>query len=270
MADFIYCLNSSTIRPTPLLEKIQVARAAGYAAIELWHDDMDLYLSQGGTLADLRKALDDAGLAVPTTIMLKGWWDTTGDDHTRAMDEVRRRLHQAAAIGAVYSIAGPPHGPVDDNIGARRYAELLNLGREFGVRPAMEYLGFVQDVKTIDDALRVMDGSGQIDATIVLDPFHCFRGGGGMEAIARLDESRIAISHFNDAPAHPPADQQHDPDRVLPGDGHLDLRRYLDLLRGTGYRRWLSLELFRRDLWERDPLEVARIGLEKMRSAAEE
>ena len=53
MADFIYCLNSSTIRPTPLLDKIRVARAAGYAAIELWHDDVDLYLSQGGTLASM-------------------------------------------------------------------------------------------------------------------------------------------------------------------------------------------------------------------------
>ena len=269
MADFIYCLNSSTIRPTPLLEKIRVAGSAGYAAIELWHDDIDLYLSQGGTLAELRMALDDAGLTVPTTIMLKGWWDTSGEEHARAMEEVRRRLDQAAAAGAVYAIAGPPHGPVDYDLGARRYAELLALGREFGVRPAMEYLGFVQDVKTIDDALRVMDGSGRSDATIVLDPFHCFRGGGGFETIAGLDESRIAISHFNDAPAHPAPHEQHDPDRVLPGEGHLDLRRYLDLLRGTGYRRWLSLELFRQDLWDRDPQEVARIGLERMRSVVE-
>ena len=269
MADFLYCLNSSTIRPRPLLEKIRVASAAGYVAIELWHDDIDLYLSQGGTLTELRKALDDSGLSVPTTIMLKGWWDTTGDAHRKAMDEIKRRLHQSAAVGAAYAIAGPPHGTVDYALGARRYAGLLALAEEFGVRPAMEYLGFAEYVRTIDDALRVMDGSRRPDATIVLDPFHCFRGGGGMEAIARLDKSRIAISHFNDAPASPPAEQQHDPDRVLPGEGHLDLKHYLDLLRGTGYRRWLSLELFRQDLWDRDPLEVARIGLEKMRAVAE-
>ena len=55
----------------------------------------------------------------------------------------------------------------------------------------------------------------------------------------------------------------------MPGDGCIDLKRYCDLLRQTGYNRWLSLELFREDLWEQDPREVARIGLDKMRSAAE-
>ena len=55
----------------------------------------------------------------------------------------------------------------------------------------------------------------------------------------------------------------------MPGDGHMDLHRYLDLLRQVGYRRWLSLELFREDLWSRDPREVAKLGLEKMRAVAE-
>ena len=56
---------------------------------------------------------------------------------------------------------------------------------------------------------------------------------------------------------------------MLPGEGHLDLKRYLDLLRQVGYRRWLSLELFREDLWSRDPREVAKLGLEKTRHVAE-
>ncbi len=30
MADFIYCLNSSTIRPTPILDKIRIAGETGY------------------------------------------------------------------------------------------------------------------------------------------------------------------------------------------------------------------------------------------------
>ena len=55
----------------------------------------------------------------------------------------------------------------------------------------------------------------------------------------------------------------------MPGDGHLDLKRLVDLLRQMGYDRWLSLELFREDLWTQDPREVARIGLEKMRAVVE-
>ena len=44
MARFKPCLNSSTIRPTPVMEKIQIAATAGYGAIEIWHDDVDAYL----------------------------------------------------------------------------------------------------------------------------------------------------------------------------------------------------------------------------------
>ena len=56
MSDFVYCLNTSTIRPTPLLEKIRVAGRAGYQAIEPWNDEIDDYLEQGGTISELKKA----------------------------------------------------------------------------------------------------------------------------------------------------------------------------------------------------------------------
>ena len=55
----------------------------------------------------------------------------------------------------------------------------------------------------------------------------------------------------------------------MPGDGVFDLGRFCQLLRDVGYDRWLSLELFREDLWEQDPEEVAREGLEKMKAVAE-
>ena len=53
------------------------------------------------------------------------------------------------------------------------------------------------------------------------------------------------------------------------GDGTFDLRRYLELLLATGYEGFLSLELFREDLWKQDPVDVAREGLEKMRQVVE-
>jgi sugar phosphate isomerase/epimerase len=225
MSDFIYCLNSSTIRPAPLSEKIRIANAVGYKAIELWHDDIDLYLLQGGTLEDLRKELDDAGLQDPN---------------------------------------------LDYEQGARNYAELLDIGiRQFGVRPVMEYLGFAQDLKTIEAALRIIELSGHADATTVVDPFHCYVGGGPIESISKLVPSQIAISHFNDAPAEPEPSTQRDPDRVMPGDGVIDLKLFCDQLRAIGYDKCLSLEIFNRDYWEQDPEEVARVGLEKMRAAAE-
>ncbi|MFM9963831.1 MAG: sugar phosphate isomerase/epimerase family protein [Planctomycetaceae bacterium] len=269
MSDFIYCLNSSTIRPTPILDKIRIAGEVGYAAIELWHDDIDLHLSKGGTLSDIRQAVADQGLTVPTTIYLKGWAEPDEALRQRELDECKRRMEQSVAIGALHIIAGPPPGACDRSFVGAKYAELLDLGLAMGVKPAFEYLGFVDDINSIDGAIEVITNSRHPQATVVLDPFHCFRGGAGFESIAKLNDASIAISHFNDTPSSPPREQQHDHSRVMPGDGHMDLGRYLELLRQTGYRRWLSLELFREDLWSRDPREVAKLGLEKMRAVAE-
>jgi len=269
MVDFQYALNSSTIRPTPIMEKIAIAGETGYDGIELWHDDIDAHLQAGGTLGELRHALDDQGLAVPTTIYLAGWFDAAEDEYRGCLDECKRRMEQAAALGAPHIIAGPPGGAADYAVGAARYRELLAIGRRIGVLPAMEFLGFVGQLNTIEDALDVMTRAGDPDATTVVDPFHIFRGGGSVESLAKLTERQIAVSHFNDVPAAPARELQHDKDRVMPGDGQFDLRRYVDLLARIGYNRFLSLELFRQDLWRADPREVARVGLEKMRGVVE-
>lgn len=269
MSSFQYALNSSTIKTTPLLQKIEIAARAGYSGIELWHMDIDAYAESGGTIADIRKCVEDNGLVVPTTIHIHDWFQPAGDEHMKAMDEARRKLENTAAVGCKYAVCGPPHGPADRELGKQHYRDMLELGAEFGVRPAFEYLGFVQDIRTIDDAIEILEGADHPAGCIVLDPFHCYVGGGGVESIAKLTTDQIGVSHFNDAPAEPEPSTQRDPDRVMPGDGAIDLKRYCDLLRQIGYTGYVSLELFKEDLWTQDPLEVATIGLEKMKQAAE-
>lgn len=266
---FQYSLNSSTIKPTPIVRKIEIAAEVGYAALELWHADIDIHLQQGGTLAEIRRAVDASGLAVPTSIMLKGWCEPDGPAYKAGMEECKRRLEQAAAVGARHAIAGPPHGPIDFQLAGQRYGELVDLGLTFGVRPTIEYLGFAQEVNTIESAMRIMELSGHPEATIVLDPFHDFRGGGGHAAILKLRPEQIAMCHFDDAPASPAAELQCDGDRVMPGDGVIALATFLGHLRTIGYDRWISLELFREDLWAADPVHVAQCGLAAMQRICE-
>ena len=269
MPAFRYCLNASTIRPTPLLDKIRIAGETGYDAIELWHDDIEAWMAQGGSLTDIRRALSDHRLELPTTIYLPDWCDTTGAAHRAALDVCKRRLQQAAELGSCYAIASPAGGKVDVNLAAANYAELIEIGLGIGVKPAFEYLGFVEQINTIEAGLEIMQKSGHPQATLVVDPFHNFRGGGSFASLSKLRGDQIAISHFNDTPVSPPRLEQHDHSRVLPGQGHLNLGEWVRLLRQIGYDRWLSLELFNADLWARDPREVARVGLETMRAATE-
>ncbi|MBA3485077.1 MAG: sugar phosphate isomerase/epimerase [Pirellulales bacterium] len=269
MPDFLYALNASTVQTTSILGQIRAAGGAGYAGIELWFDAVDAHVKHGGSLKDIRLSLADEGLAVPTMIYLGGWFDAPSDQYAGVMDECKRRMGIAAEPGAHYVIAGPPIGKADYQIGARRYRELSEIGSALGVRPAMEFLGFVDELNTIEEALAVMTRSGRDDATTVLDPAHIYRGGGSVESIAKLRADQIAICHFDDCPADVLRERQSDEDRVMPGSGVFDLMRYLSLLREIGYRRFLSLELFRNDLWRLAPEDVARAGLESMRQVVE-
>lgn len=266
MSGMQYCLNASTIRPAPLMDKIRIAGEVGFRAIELWTDELDAYIEGGGTLRDVTRALSDAGLAVPTVIAVHGWLGSFGADHTKAVDEAKRRMAQAAEVGAPRMIASPPLGTADLSSGGAQYRELLEIGNSLGISPAMEFLGFVKSVHTIEQAWKIVTDANHPDGSVIMDPFHILRGGGDYRSIAMVPGDKVAIWHWNDAPGGRPFSEQSDSDRVMPGDGVGPLREMERLIEASGYSGYVSLELFNPALWERDPLEVARIGIDKMRA----
>ncbi len=269
MSEFTYCLNASTIRPTPLLEKIRIAQEAGYQAMELWNNEVNDYLAAGGSMPELKTALGDAGLKVLSMIALHGWISAEGDAYATVLDECERRMAQAAELNCPYVIASPPREIVNLEHASKRYAELLRVGRRFGVRPSMEFLGFASGIKTAAGAWAVAAGTGDPDATVVADVFHLIRGGGSVDDLLSLSGNRIAMFHINDVPTEPPTAIQTDADRVMVGEGTADLPRVIANLRTIGYRGPLSLELFNPTLWEEDPAEVARRGLDRVRALVE-
>jgi sugar phosphate isomerase/epimerase len=266
VSDFIYCLNTSTIRPTPLLEKIRVAGTAGYGAIEPWNDEITEYLKSGGSFRDLKKALADAGLKVVSMIALHGWVTAQGAAHERVLDDCRRRMAQAVELGSPYIVASPPQEVVDLTRAGERFAELMQLGAEIGVIPSMEFLGFVDGIKNVASAWTIASGAGDPRATVVADVFHMIRGGGSVDDLLALHGDRLSCFHINDLPAEPDPLTQSDEDRVMVGEGIADLPRVIANLRQIGFHGPLSLELFNRRLWEQDPLAVVTQGLERIRA----
>ena len=266
MGEFTLCLNTSTIRPASLMDKISITGEAGYDAIELWSDDLTKYEEENGNLDGVVKALEDNGLKVITLIALHGWMDSVGEKYQECLEEARRRMKQAAAVGSPYIIASPPRNVVDLHLGAQHYRQLLEIGREYGVKPAMEFLGFVDGVNQINDAWQVVTEADDPDGTIIMDVFHMYKGGSTMDDLRKVPGDRIAIFHINDAPKSPPIEQQSDADRVYPGDGVAPLGEMLKIIRESGYKGVISLELFNPSYWEQAPKEVARIGLEKTKA----
>jgi sugar phosphate isomerase/epimerase len=261
---FTLCLNTSTIKPQPMLEKIRLAAEAGFAGVELWINDVYEYVGRGGEVRDVERALADHGLIVPCAIAVRQWGEAGEAEYPLMLEEVKRRMELAARLGSPYVVATPPREPCDLGQISRRYRDLLRIGRQAGVKPTMEYIGFFHSVRHLRQAWQIVREADDPDATLLLDSFHSWNAGATLDELSAIPVERIAHYHIDDADPDKPAGTQTDPDRVMLGDGPIDLRGEIAVLRQKGYRGTVSLELFNRDLWEKDPREVLKLGIERM------
>jgi 2-keto-myo-inositol isomerase len=267
---FPISLNTATLRghKLPLPEVIDIAAKAGYQGIEPWSDEIDRYLQSGGALRDLRARLKDRGLAVTGAIAFFQWMV---DDETRraaGFEEARRRMAQIREIGGRH-IAAPPAGDVqgvDLLRAAPRYRELLDLGAQFDVVPALEIWGFASNLYRVGQAALVALEAHHPNACILPDVYHLYKGGSWFGSIRQLSPNLLAGFHLNDYPADPPRETITDKNRLCPGDGIAPLKTLIRDLRVIGYRGPVSVELFNPEHARQDPVAVARTAMEKTRA----
>ncbi len=261
------CLNASTIRPASLEEKINVASKAGYDALEPWIGDLEKYEKEGGDLKELGGKIKDKGLFIPNII---GLWDCMpmdDQDFKDSLTATRERMRMSAAIGSKHVAAIPVPDREDFNVetGIRRYKELLKIGREeYGIIVAFEFVGFFKGIHRFGEAAGIAIDVNDKDACLIMDTFHLYRGGSGFNSIKHINADFIADFHFNDVPSTTPRNELGDKDRIYPGDGILPLVQLLKDLDSINYRGPLSLELFNREHWKQNPLDVANTGLKKI------
>jgi sugar phosphate isomerase/epimerase len=267
---FRYCFNTSTIRGQQLgiVAELEIVSRAGYDGIEPWISEIDEYVRGGGSLEDLRKRIADSGLRVESAIGFSPWIADDPGDRARGLETARREMEWVRAIGGT-RIAAPPAGEGNPPAGlmevASRYRALLELGQSVGVVPQLEVWGFSRTLPRLGDAAFVAIESGHPWACLLPDIYHLYKGGSDFEGLKLISGHAIHVFHVNDYPSMPPRDIIRDEHRVYPGDGIAPFRQVLGNLIANGFQGALSLELFNRDLWAKDALEVARVGLEKMR-----
>jgi sugar phosphate isomerase/epimerase len=272
---FGYCLNMSTIRgqKLSLSEQVDVAAKAGYHAIEPWIREIQEFADKGGKLADVKKQIADAGLTVESAIGFANWIVDDDQQRAKGLETARHDMDLVRQIGGI-RIAAPPAGATkqaDLNLfsAAERYHALLELGKEMGVTPQVELWGFSQSMKRLGELVFVAAESGHPDACMLPDVYHIYKGGSDFEGLRMINGAAIHVFHMNDYPDNPPRATIGDAHRVYPGDGVAPLSKILRDIDASGFRGMLSLELFNRDYWQQDALDVARTGLEKMREAVQ-
>lgn len=262
------CLDSATIRPSPLEAKIRMAAAAGYDAFEPWEGELHEYEQQGGDLEGLGRRIRDVGMFVPSVIGLWSAIPPTREAFDAQMEHTRRRMRQAAAVGAEFVQLVPqparPWTEFDPKWAADRYRELLEIGiNDYNIKPSVVFVEFLEGVRRMGQAAAIAIDADHLDATIIPDVFHMLIGGSGFNGLRHLRGDFFSIFQFNDAPAEPAKYQLEDRHRVYPGDGILPLTDILRDLKATGFSRCVSLELYNPGYWEQDHLTVAQTGLDK-------
>ncbi len=103
------------------------------------------------------------------------------------------------------------------------------------------------------------------DSSIILDAFHNWNSNSTLDDLREIPVEKISHYHIDDAAPGKAATTQTDPDRVMLGEGQIDLASEITVLKEKGYDKTVSLELFNAELWEKDPLEVISTGLERMK-----
>lgn len=260
-------MNSSTIRPASLEEKLKVTAEAGWDGIELWINDLEDYEKAGGNLKDLNKRIKDMGMYVPNIIGLWNCMPDTKEAFEESLKDTRERMRRSADVGSIYvaAIPAPDRENYDLKWGAEMYRELMRIGRDdYNINVAFEFVGFLKGVYRFGQACAVAFDANDDGSTLIMDTFHLFRGGSGFNAVKHIQGSLIANFHWNDVPGDVPREEQGDEHRLYPGDGILPLAQVLQDLKAIGYERALSLEIFHRGYWEQPAEKTAKDGLEKM------
>jgi sugar phosphate isomerase/epimerase len=261
------CMNTVTIKQASVEDKIKVCAAAGYDGIELWQDDLAGWEKSGKSLEDLAKRIKDAGLELSDVIGFGTSMPPAEADRPKALEDVKRRLAQAAKAGSkrIALVPTPDRADIDLLWAAQRYREILDAAKEFNVVPALEFHGFAKGIHTLGQAAAVAIEADRPEACLIADTFHMVRGGGGFRGIALTSGALYGMFHINDLPKSPGPDKVTDADRVYPGDGILPLAQMFKDLWKVGYRGPLSLEMFRQDEWKKPAADVAKTGMEKIR-----
>lgn len=268
---FRYCLNTSTIsgQKSGLKKYLEIASQAGYDGVEAWVQDVKDYKAQGGSLKALKKFLDDNHLTIDDAIGFAPWMVDDEQQRKAGFDQMKQEMDMMAELGCT-RIAAPSAGvkagtPLDLIKVGERYKQLLDLGRQTGVMPQLEFWGSSPVFYSMGQALMAASAANDPDVKILPDVYHLFRGNSGFECLKMVNGNIIDVIHFNDYPSTIPREEQKDKDRLYPGDGVAPLKQILTDLANMGGTKVLSLELFNPEYWKNDPLSIAKTGLEKMR-----
>jgi 2-keto-myo-inositol isomerase len=256
-------LNGATTMKADLATDIRAAGEAGFDYLEIWAAKLREFL-KSHTTAELKDLFEKHGVAPYSINSIERATFRREDDHALLVAECEELCRIASEIGCPYIVVVPGRTPErvsQDEVIKESTRGLIELGRVaegYGVGLAFEFLGQSDcSVQTLEIASAIVERVKLENVGLVIDSFHFYAGGSEIESIDALSADRLFIFHINDA-EDLPREQLEDRHRLLPGLGILPLKEIVAALDRIGYQGVASVEIFRPEYWERDPVELAR------------
>lgn len=217
-------LASGVLPECDAVTTIHAAAAAGFDAVGLWIEPEEW--TQANT-REARSALAATGLELLDVEVVWIKPDSELDLHKRTLDI-------GAELGAknILCVSSDP----DAAATTAKLAALCRHAEASGIRVALEF-GVFTEVKTIHQALAVLDAVAHPLRALLIDPIHVDRSGGMAAEIAAVPRALLPYAQFCDAGADRPDPADFDAVitdaidlRLQCGEGVLPLAAMLDAL----------------------------------------
>ncbi len=254
--------GATTIRAN-LEADIRNAGDAGYSALEIWTEKMDVYL-ETHSVQELKELFAQHQVA-PKTLNSIEAIAFRGQEFENVLARCEELCRIAVALGSPAIAVIPSMKPalqtpwkeiVQEHVQVLR--ELSTVAKPHGIKLAFEFLGSSwYSVRTPRGAQEIIEKTACENVGMVFDIAHFAIGGGRLQEIDALDPSSIFGFHVDDV-ENTAREAYVDSMRVLPGHGIAPIAEICARLKKIGYDGEAAIELFRPEYWEWEPLHLAK------------
>jgi sugar phosphate isomerase/epimerase len=259
-------LHTWTLDTTPLPRLLDIARDAGWNAVELRRLDFDRAAAAGQSEAQVLDLVRQSGLRVSAVGVAHGWMFAEGENREQLLATFERSAAAAAELGASVVMSPVVREPGDVDWAAESIRQVGDLAEKYGVRLALEFNSQVTQFNTLESVREVLAKAAHPACGLLLDTYHLQRSGRPGRGFAEVAPEEIVYVQYSDVPREG-LQPGFAVDRLLPGHGAVDFPGVFGLLEEKGYAGPLSLEAPNAATWARDAGEVAQEALRATRAA---
>jgi sugar phosphate isomerase/epimerase len=256
---------------SPIPARIQAAAAGAFDRISLSPLDIGAARNEGITVEDLGKTIRDAGLGVIVDPIM-GWYSDDPAPGPYAAFHLDEVLRMAETVGAAALTALGPFSPdqATPSVLEERFAVLCDRAGGFGAQVQIEFMPFsvIADARGAWSVVRAAD---RPNGGLVIDTWHFFRGTPDLSALKSIPGDRVFSVQVADAAAEPVGGLGEDTfNRLLPGDGALDLPALLRTLVEMDALHWVGPEVISPAMAAMEPIAAARLAGGRVRDLVAE